>query len=84
VGLGLCTQIELDALVRKAAAKKQKLQPAEEGPTLEPAAATTAPQPEPEEEEDRAPEKVDAEKVFASLGGAKKSRRDEEDEADEA
>ena len=38
VGLGLCTQIDLDAVVRKAAAKRAKMKPAEPdaGPTLEP------------------------------------------------
>jgi hypothetical protein len=80
VGLGLCTQTDLDNLVRKAAAKKERLMPADAGPTLEPAAATTAPQPELEEEDDKRPRKVDADTVFASLGGAKRSRRDEDGE----
>jgi hypothetical protein len=75
VGLGLCSQIELDALVRKAAAKKAKLAPAgEEGPTLQPVAASLAP--EPVEEEDRRNQKVDVEKVFARLGGGSKSAPD--------
>ncbi|MEX0643955.1 MAG: cell cycle transcriptional regulator TrcR [Parvularculaceae bacterium] len=83
VGLGLCTQLELDAVVRKAAAKKERLQPTlDEGARLEPAAATVAPQPEPAEEPEvrRREEKVDAEKVFASLGGSKRSKRDDDED----
>ncbi len=84
VGLGLCTQLELDAVVRKAAAKRDRLQPTlEEGAKLEPAAATVAPEATPQEEpeERRREEKVDAEKVFASLGGSKRSKREDDDEA---
>ncbi|MEE2691821.1 MAG: cell cycle transcriptional regulator TrcR [Pseudomonadota bacterium] len=81
VGLGLCTQLELDALVRKAAAKKARLEPTlpDEGPSLKPASETVAP-PAEEEEDDRRNEKVDLEKVFASLGGGKKSDRSDEDD----
>lgn len=81
VGLGLCSQTDLDNLVRKAAAKKERLAPAavSEGPTLESASTTTALLPEPEEE-DLQKGKVDADKVFASLGGAKRSKRDNEDD----
>lgn len=81
VGLGLCTQLELDALVRKAAAKKARLEPtlADQGPSLQPAAETVVPEPE---EEERRPEKVDLDKVFANLGGGGKTQRpaDEDDE----
>ena len=77
VGLGLCSQIELDMLVRKAAAKKAKLAPADQGPTLAPVAATVAPEPV-EEEVDRRSEKVDVEKVFAKLGGGSKSSSGED------
>lgn len=72
VGLGLCSQIDLDTLVRKAAAKKGKLEPASAGPTLEPVAATLAS--EPEEERDRSRERVDVEKVFAKLGGSTRQK----------
>jgi len=73
VGLGLCTQIDLDTAVRKAAAKKARMQPAktDPGPSLEPVADTA-----PAAEEKTAEEKsqgVDLEKVFANLGGANKS-----------
>ncbi len=80
VGLGLCTQLELDALVRKTAAKKARLEPAlaEQGASLEPAAETVAPDAE-EDEKDRAG-KVDVEKVFANLGGGRKAARDDEDD----
>lgn len=78
VGLGLCTQIELDAMVRKAAAKRAKLMPAEveEGPTLEPASESVQPQDEPTSEESS--KTVDLDKVFANLGG---SPRDDSDES---
>jgi len=50
VSLGLCTQVDLDAIVKKAAAKKAKedakLEKAGEGETLKP--VETAPQTEPE------------------------------------
>jgi len=67
VGLGLCTQIDLDTVVRKAAAKKAKLEgikPAEGpalAPTVEPATPKTA------EEESQT---VDLNKVFANIGGS--------------
>ena len=82
VGLGLCTQIELDAVVRKAAAKKPKIEQAEEGPTLEPAAATIAPESEAEEEDSRG-ESVDLDKVFANLGGGASSSRDDDEDDDD-
>ncbi len=78
VGLGLCSQIELDTLVRKAAAKKAKLAPApvDQGPTLEPVSASLAPEPE---EQERRNDKVDVEKVFGKLGGGSIQKRDEEE-----
>ncbi|MEQ8179206.1 MAG: DUF1013 domain-containing protein [Amphiplicatus sp.] len=79
VGLGLCTQIELDALVRKAAAKKARLEPAlPEGAALEPASETVAP--EAEEDDKESAGKVDLDKVFANLGGGAKAGRDDEDD----
>lgn len=82
VALGLCTQIELDALVRKAAARKAKLAPApaaEEGASLAPASETAA-APEPEEEEARPAGAVDVEKVFAKLGGSGRTPQEETDD----
>lgn len=81
VGLGLCTQIELDAVVRKAAAKKAAMTPpgAEEGPGLIPASETAHAEETPhvetleEEQERRKHETYDPEKVFANLGGGQKS-----------
>ncbi|MEQ8936203.1 MAG: DUF1013 domain-containing protein [Amphiplicatus sp.] len=80
VGLGLCTQIELDALVRKAAAKKARLEPAlpEQGPALEPASETVAT--EAEEDDKESAGKVDLDKVFANLGSGAKVERDDEDD----
>ncbi len=79
VGLGLCSQVDLDNLVRKAAARKAKLAPAtaDAGPTLKPAAETTAPQQEEEPEEREKP--IDLDKVFANLGGGSKSDASDRD-----
>ncbi len=81
VGLGLCTQTDLDNLVRKAAAKKAKLSPApiDAGPTLKPAAESlvTARIEEPREEREKP---IDLDKVFANLSGAPKPQNWEEDE----
>jgi hypothetical protein len=77
VGLGLCSQTDLDALVRKAAAKRDRLMPAlEEGPTLAPASETVVE----EVEEDKAPEDVDLDKVFANLGRGKDEHDDHDDD----
>ncbi|MEZ5891609.1 MAG: cell cycle transcriptional regulator TrcR [Parvularculaceae bacterium] len=69
VGLGLCSQMDLDAVVRKAAAKRAKLAPAEApdaGPSLEPVQDTTIA----EDERDAPKEKkIDLDKVFADFGG---------------
>ncbi|NOX81798.1 MAG: DUF1013 domain-containing protein [Alphaproteobacteria bacterium] len=68
VGLGLCTQIDLDTIVRKAAAKRAKLEAAnpDAGPSLKPVAETVAPEPAPTTEETA--DKVDLSKVFADTG----------------
>ena len=73
VGLGLCTQVDLDTVVRKAAAKRAKLEAAspDAGPSLKPVAETTAPEPEPTSEETA--DKVDLDKVFANLGSSDNS-----------
>lgn len=67
VGLGLCTQIDLDAIVRKAAAKRAKLQKDEPqpdaGPALEPVKDEAAE--EPAEDQNK---KFDPAKVFADFG----------------
>lgn len=71
VGLGLCSQTDLDNVVRKAAARKAKLHPTlDSGPTLKPASETLAPKPvEPTEEREKP---IDLDKVFANLGGGGK------------
>ncbi len=68
VGLGLCSQIDLDTIVRKAAAKRAKLEAAnpDAGPSLKPVAETVAPEPAPTTEETA--DKVDLSKVFADTG----------------
>ncbi len=81
VALGLCTQTDLDNLVRKAAAKQAKLSPAtpDSGPTLKPASETvvTARIEEPREEREKP---IDLDKVFANLGGPAKAQNWEDDE----
>lgn len=80
VGLGLCSQIDLDNLVRKAAAKRAKLHPTmDAGPTLKPASETVAPKEEPAEEREK---KIDLDKVFANLGGGKAEQHHDDDEED--
>ena len=68
VGLGMCSQTDLDAAVRKAAAKQAKLnpQPAEDtSDKLAPASETTA-----QDDDDQPEKKIDLDKVFANLGGS--------------
>jgi uncharacterized protein len=76
VGLGLCTQIDLDTIVRKAAAKRAKLEAAnpDAGPSLKPVAETVAPEAAPTTEETA--DKVDLSKVFADTGDANNNDAD--------
>ena len=65
VGLGLCSQIELDLVVKKAAAKRARMEAAgtlPEGATLKPAEETVT-------EEPAAEETIDPSKVFANFSG---------------
>lgn len=80
VGLGLCSQTDLDNIVRKAAAKKAKFAPiVDAGPTLKPASETLAPKVEEQEEERE--KSIDLDKVFANLGGGSTSSgADDEDD----
>jgi hypothetical protein len=76
VGLGLCSQIDLDNLVRKAASKRTKLQPAAPpSATLRPAAETLAPK---RDDEDEREKPVDLDKVFGNFAAT--SRTDDEDD----
>lgn len=79
VGLGLCTQIDLDAVVRKAAAKAAKLAPPPdpEGPSLSPTGEETLADEEAMPTAD-ALKDVDADSVFASLGGSEVSTEKED------
>jgi len=75
VTLGLCSQIDLDLEVQRAA--KEKPEPVEaQGATLLPAAVTTAPkeEPEPEPAAEKESDELDVNAVFAKLkqlGGGK-------------
>jgi uncharacterized protein len=71
VGLGLCTQIDLDMVVRKAAAKKAKLAGVtpDAGPALEPVVDSAA-EPEAPKTAEEESETVDLNKVFASMGAS--------------
>jgi hypothetical protein len=84
VALGLCSQTDLDNLVRKAAAKRAKLMPAtaDTSPTLKPAveSVVTARIEAPKEEREKP---LDLDKVFANLGGSAKPRQNWEDDEDE-
>ena len=75
VTLSLCSQMELDFEVQKAAKDRPQAAVAEGGATLLPAEVTTAPEPE-YRPEPRQP-KLDADSVFAKL---KQLRKDDEDE----
>jgi hypothetical protein len=65
VTLGLCSQIDLDLEVQRAA-KEKPAEAEDRGPTLLPAAATTAEPPEPEPDEKKK-EELDVESVLARL-----------------
>lgn len=81
VGLGLCSQVDLDNVVRKAAAKRAKLAPAvDASATLKPAAETV--KPAEEADEDAREKAIDLDKVFANLGGGSTSAPQDEDEDD--
>jgi uncharacterized protein len=66
VTLGLCSQIDLDLEVQRAA--KEKPVPVEtQGATLLPASVTTAPKEEPEPEAEKKSDELNVEAVFAKL-----------------
>src|SRR3954449_1244510 len=73
VTLGLCSQIDLDFEVQRAAKDRPQTEPAEAGQTLLPAEISTAPAPPPEpfakSEPSRRPQedKIDVDSVFAKL-----------------
>lgn len=84
VTLGLCSQIDLDFEVQRAAKERPQAEPAEAGPTLLPAEVTTAapaPTPGPTFGAGKKPapteERIDVDSVFAKL---KTLKRDETEE----
>jgi len=89
VTLGLCSQIDLDLEVQRAA-KEKPIAAEDQGPTLLPAAATTVPEPEPEpqhererEREQKKKDELDVETVFAKLkqlGGKSGDKGEDSDE----
>ena len=84
VTLGLCSQIDLDFEVQRAA-KDKPAAPADGGQTLLPAEVSTAREPEPEPFADRsrpprpAEEEIDVNSVFAKLKQLKRPEGDEEE-----
>ena len=66
VTLGLCSQIDLDLEVHRAA-KEKPIDHAAQGATLLPASETTARTHEPEPEEDKPAEELNVDAVFAKL-----------------
>ena len=70
VGLGLCKQADLDMIVRKAAAKRAKMQPieVEDDDSLKPVADNV--DPSFQETDEESADKVDLDKVFANLGSS--------------
>src|ERR1700747_2236359 len=67
VTLGLCSQIDLDLEVQRAA-KEKPMPVREQGPTLLPASVTTAPKEEPAPEaEKKSGDELDVDAVFAKL-----------------
>jgi uncharacterized protein len=82
VTLGLCSQIDLDLEVQRAAKEKPLESEADRGPTLLPAAVTTA-EPEPELEPEKEKE-LNVEAVFAKLkqlGGKGGDKTDESEDS---
>ena len=74
VGLGLCSQLELDAVVKKAAAKAARnAPPVDDSASLKPASQTMNPA---DDEPDHKRE-LDIDAVFANLGGGKTERDSE-------
>src|ERR1700738_1932113 len=66
VTLGLCSQIDLDLEVQRAA-KEKPIDIAAQGATLLPASETTAPRHQPEPEEKKPGEELNVDAVFAKL-----------------
>jgi uncharacterized protein len=84
VTLGLCSQIDLDFEVQRAAKERPAVQPAEAGQTLLPAEVSTAPAAADEPFEEPPPrrpareDKIDVDSVFAKLKQLKRPAEDDE------
>jgi uncharacterized protein len=84
VTLGLCSQIDLDLEVHRAAKDRPAVQPHEAGATLMPAEISTAPEPErepfaaPRRERERE-EEIDVDSVFAKLKQLKRPQEEDEE-----
>jgi hypothetical protein len=82
VTLGLCSQLDLDLEVQRAA-KEKPVETTDRGATLLPAAVTTAPVPEPEKpaaKSGKSEEDINVESVFAKLkqlGGTKNEEKND-------
>jgi hypothetical protein len=84
VTLGLCTQIDLDFEVQRAAKDRPAAVAADAGASLLPAEVSTAPEAEAEERDEhrhgsRGEERLDADSVFAKLKGMRRPDEDDED-----
>lgn len=84
VTLGLCSQIDLDFEVQRAAKERPQLVQADGGQTLLPAEVSTAPEPEPGFADNEPPrrkeeEKIDVDSVFAKLKTLKRPAEDEDE-----
>jgi hypothetical protein len=84
VTLGLCSQIDLDFEVQRAAKERPSVEPADSGQTLLPAEVSTAPEPRSEPFADMSrktspqEEKIDVDSVFSKL---KQLKRTEDEDA---
>ncbi len=79
VSLGLCTQLDLDLAVQKAARKVGASEPQEPVRTLLPASETTAPAPEEPSAPGEEKEDYDPDTVFAKLKALKGDKEPEDD-----
>ncbi len=84
VTLGLCSQLDLDLEVQRAAKDRPAVQPQEAGATLMPAEISTAPEHEPEAEAFKPPrreqeEEIDVDSVFSKLKQLKRPQDEDED-----
>lgn len=79
VTLGLCTQIDLDFEVQRAAKDRSPTMPDEGGATLLPAEVTTSEDYVPEEPKPGRNDDIDVETVFAKLKTLKRDDADEDD-----